>query len=401
MASVFPFRAWHPHPENIEKVSCPPYDVINTEEARALAENNPKSFLHVIRPEIDLPAGTPFNDEDVYKKGAENLRRFLRDGLLIQEQESNLYLYQLEWEGKTQTGIFCCVSVEEYDREVILKHELTRPHKEDDRTKHILAQQAHAEPVMLTYKEQPAVTKLQQDVIKNEKPLFSFKAADDVQHRLWKIIDAEPFIKKFKEVSRLYIADGHHRCKSASRAAHVLRKGNGELVEAFNYFPAVIFPASQMKVLAYNRLVHHLPEKFREKLYDRFDIIEDASPLPGAKGYISLFLDGEWLGLELRGIENARAVEKLDVYRLQKFILEPLLNIKDQRRDDNISFVGGIRGTHELEKKVMSGGAELAISLYPTAIEELIAVSDKGDLMPPKSTWFEPKLRSGLLVHTF
>lgn len=401
MASVFPFRSWHPRPDKVKKISSPPYDVVDTEEARKSAKNNPESFLHVIRPEIDLPTGTVFNDERVYEKGAENLRRFMNEDLLVQEQEPALYLYQLQWNNNIQTGLFCCVSVDEYDNETILKHELTRPAKEDDRTRHILTQQAHAEPVMLTYRRKPEIAELQNKAIKNQKPLFDFTAADGVKHRLWKISDDQLLCEAFKKVEHFYIADGHHRCKSASRAAHELRNESNNGKEAFNYFPAVIFPSSRMHILAYNRLIHNLPDTFFDQLQQRFEITEKTDPEPQKKGELSLYLKNRWIGIELPKVTNPNAAEKLDVYRLQEFLLEPLLNIKDQRRDENISFVGGSRGTGELEQRVESGKADLAISMYPTSIEELIAVSNEGLLMPPKSTWFEPKLRSGLLVHTF
>ena len=402
MASVFPFRPWRSHPENIKKISCPPYDVIDSDEARALAENNPKSFLHIIRPEIDFPSETAFNDQRVYAKGAQNLQRFMDEKILIQEQEPGLYLYQLVWQGKSQIGIFGCVSVDEYDNEIILKHELTRPAKEDDRTKHILAQQAHAEPVMLTYNEQSEITNIQNEVVQNKKPLFHFEAFDGVTHTLWKLENTKPLRNAFEKVDHFYIADGHHRCKSASRAAQELRnKDQNNDEEAFNYFPAVVFPSSQMHILAYNRLVHHIPKDFLNQLKKRFEIKKGADPEPQKKGDISLYINDIWYGLELPEIQKANAVETLDVYRLQEFLLEPLLGVKDQRRDENISFVGGIRGTTELEQQVNKGEADLAISLYPTAIEELMTVSNEGLLMPPKSTWFEPKLRSGLLVHSF
>ncbi len=399
MASIFPFRAWRPHSSKVKQISCPPYDVIDTDEARALAKNNSKNFLHIIRPEIDLPADTAFNDESVYKKGAENLQRFLDENLLIQEEQPSLYLYQLEREGSIQTGLFGCVSVEEYDNKIILKHELTQPDKEDDRTKHVLAQQAHAEPVMLTYGSRSDIQTLQNEIKAGNKHLFDFEAPNGVRHTLWKVENSEPFIDAFKKIERLYIADGHHRCKSASRAAHEMRNESDE--NAFNYFPAVLFPSSEMHILPYNRLIHQLPDNFEENLHKHFEITDSAKPSPPKKGDISLYLNNIWLGLTLPETNGEDSVEKLDVYRLQKFLLEPLLNITDQRRDENISFVGGSRGTKELEQRVDSGDTELAVSMFPTAIEELIAVSDEGGLMPPKSTWFEPKLRSGLLVHTF
>lgn len=402
MASIYPFRAWHPQPHNAETISCPPYDVIDTHEARTLAEGKPENFLHVIRPEIDLPEDMPFNHPNVYEKGADNLRHFIDQQILIQDGKPAIYLYQLKWQGNTQIGLFCCVSVDEYDNDVILKHELTRPDKEDDRTRHILTQQAHSEPVMVTYKDtQSKIETLQEEITALQQPMFDFEATDGVQHTIWKIEDDEPFIEAFRAVGHLYIADGHHRCKSASRAAHTLNEGETSRDQSFNFFPAVLFPASQMHILAYNRIIHHLPANFQQQLNKRFEVKENANPTPETKGAVSLYIEGKWLGIDLPEVEDANSVEKLDAHRLQQFILEPLLAITDQRLDKNISFVGGGRGVQELVKRVDSGNAALAISMYPTAIEELIMVSDEGELMPPKSTWFEPKLRSGLLVHTF
>ena len=403
MATVRPFKAWHPSPEKVQQISSPPYDVISVAEAREAAEGNPTSFLHIIRPEIDLPEGTPFNDDSVYQKGAENLRKFIEEGYLKQEQAPSLYIYQLKWNEKTQTGIFGCVSVADYDDEVILKHELTRPAKENDRTRHILEQQAQAEPVMLTCRDQDDISDMMAGYCRKHEPLFDFTAPDGIIHRLWKVDEPEAFEQAFAELNHLYIADGHHRCKAASRAAHQLRKQHGNTTgdEAFNYFPAVIFPMSQMNILAYNRIIFDVPDDFMAKLKQKFTVRDDVDPAPSQKGNVCIYTDGKWLQIELPEGKNPSTVERLDVYRLHHSILEPMLGIEDPRRDENIAFVGGIRGTEELEKRVDSGEADLAISMYPTAIEELVQVSDEGLLMPPKSTWFEPKLRSGLLVHTF
>jgi uncharacterized protein (DUF1015 family) len=403
MAAVFPFKAWHPSWKKVCQVSSLPYDVINTDEARQAAEGHPESFLHIIRPEIDLPEGTAFNDDQVYKKGAENLHQFLEDSILKQDPHDALFIYQLEWNGRTQTGVFGCVSVANYDEDIILKHELTRPAKEDDRTRHILEQQAHAEPVMLTCKDQSEVNNIIAAFYKNNQPLFDFTAPNGVTHRIWKMEDCESLVQAFAQLDHLYVADGHHRCKAASRAAHDLREKQHEKTEneAFNYFPAVIFPMSEMNVLAYNRIIFSIPDDFLEQVREQFTLKNEAGPKPAKKGDICFYLNGKWRQLSLPQADNPTVVEALDVYRLQHFLLEPLLGIKDPRNDENISFVGGIRGTDELEKRVDSSDAALAISMFPTSIEELVEVSDAGLLMPPKSTWFEPKLRSGLLVHTF
>ncbi len=403
MATIHPFKAWRPSPQNAKQVACVPYDVINTEEARSLAKGNQKSFLHVIRPEIDLGEDIDPHDDAVYEKGAQNLNQLIDSGSLEQEHKPCIYIYRLIRKGEPQTGIFTCVSVDDYDDEIILKHELTRPDKEDDRTRHILTQSAHAEPVMMTFKDTNSVKELIEQVINTEEPLYDFKAEDDVLHTIWRVDETETFEKAFASTNKLYIADGHHRCKSASRAAHERKSKNPDHNgdEEYNFFPAVLFPMDDMNILPYNRVVHNVPDKFLDMLKEHFELKEDADPEPSAKGTVSVYINGSWFGLELPLPENPTSVEQLDVHRLQAFILDPLLDISDPRRNENISFVGGIRGTNELEDLVNSGKADLAISMYPTAIEELVEVSDEGLLMPPKSTWFEPKLRSGLLVHTF
>jgi len=402
MAHLHPFKAWRPDPQNVEEIACVPYDVINIDEAEELAEGKPYSFLHVIRPEIDLPGGTDPYDNTVYEKGAENLSRFLSAGILQQEEEPCIYIYRLVWKERSQTGIFSCLSVQDYDDEVILKHELTRPAKEDDRTRHIITQQAHAEPVMITFKDDQATRQLI-DKIVEEEPLYDFQASDGVAHQLWKVEETAPFEDAFKHIPKLYIADGHHRCKSASRAAAEEREKNNQHTgnEEYNFFPAVVFPMSDMNIMAYNRVIHDIPDHFLSQLREKFDLTGDAKPRPSSKGDLSIYIEGKWHGLTLPQAENPNSVETLDAHRLQEFLLAPMLGITDPRRDENISFVGGIRGTRELEQLVDEGKGDMAVSMYPTQIEELVRVSDEGLLMPPKSTWFEPKLRSGLLVHTF
>jgi uncharacterized protein (DUF1015 family) len=265
-----------------------------------------------------------------------------------------------------------------------------------------MTQQAHAEPVMMTFKDDTKTGQLIEQTIQQE-PLFDFEAPDGVVHKLWKAADTDKFVEAFGDIEHLYIADGHHRCKSASRAAEQKRKENPDHTgdEEYNFFPAVLFPMSDMNILPYNRAVHSIPDDFLNTLQQNFDLTVDADPQPSEKGMVSIYIDGNWYGLELPLADDPTSVEQLDVHRLQEYLLSPLLDITDPRRDKNISFIGGIRGTEELEKLVNNGEADLAISMYPTSIEELVEVSDEGLLMPPKSTWFEPKLRSGLLVHTF
>ena len=305
--------------------------------------------------------------------------------------------------GRAQTGLFGCVAVGEYDDGTIVRHENTRPAKEDDRTRHILAQAAHAEPVMLTYRGDADVQRLTEEATGGE-PLYDFEAAD-VRHTLWKVDDPIPLVEAFGAVPLLYVADGHHRCKAASRAAAELRQAAEEGANPeFAFFPAVLFPVSEMRILPYNRIFRRLPEPseaFLDKLRDRFDVRPDAPPTPGAPGQVSVYLGGRWYGLDLAPSKQTDVSARLDVARLGEHLLEPLLGIADPRTDANLDFVGGIRGTGELERLVDEGKAAMAISMHPTSIDELLDVSDAAELMPPKSTWFEPKLRSGLLVHRF
>ena len=407
MAALHPFRAVRPLPQHVEEIASVPYDVVDSEEARQRAAGTPRSFLHVARPEIDLPPDTDVHDDAVYEQGAVNLRQFVEADYTLREDAPTVYVYRLVMDGREQTGIFGGVSVAEYDEGTIVKHEETRPTKEDDRTRHILSQQAHAEPVMLTYRDEESIHTLVSE-IQEQTPLYDFEADDGVRHTVWKAPAPDPLVDAFREVEHLYIADGHHRCKAASRAAAVLRQDEeeeGADVPGYELFTAVLFPMSHMHIMPYNRVVFDLPAsppQFLEQVADDFDLERDVEdPEPSEKGTVCLYLNGAWHRLVLPPPEGDRAVDHLDVSRLSAHLFEPRLGIADQRRDPSIDFVGGIRGTEELETHVDEGGAQLAISMYPTHIEELVAASDEGSLMPPKSTWFEPKLRSGLLVHDF
>lgn len=403
MAILHPFRALRPVPENVKEVASVPYDVINTEEARTLAEGKPQSFLHIIRPEIDLPVGTDEHADEVYEKGAANLKAYAQSDASIQESEPAVYVYRLIMEGRAQTGIFGCVAVSDYDDDVILKHEKTRPAKEDDRTRHLLAQRAHAEPVMLTFRDEPTVAEVIEQT-QQETPLYDFMADDGVQHTLWKVAHPDALLQAFAGIEKLYVADGHHRCKAASRAAEALADAPEKTPEV-DFFPAVLFPMSHMHIMAYNRVVYELPgtpAEFLETLRRNFTVTENAGQAaPDGPGAVCVYLGGSWHLVELPPSAQEGVAAQLDVARLNEHVLEPLLGIADVRTDPNIDFVGGIRGTEALERLVDKGTAQLALSMYPTSIEELVAVSDAGLLMPPKSTWFEPKLRSGLLVHLF
>lgn len=403
MAIIHPFRGWLPKPEKADEVASVPYDVISADEAAEQAEGKPDSFLHVIRPEIDLPEGTAFNDERVYEKGAQNLERLLSSDFYEQDEKHAIYIYQLEAGEHTQTGIFTCASVEDYDNDVILKHELTRPDKEDDRTRHITTQQAHAEPVMLTFRDTEDITFHIDKVTVTSPPFIEHKGDDGVIHRIWKVFSTVDFVAGFSKIQNLYIADGHHRCKAASRAAHELREESSNFPgeNEFDYFPVVLFPMDQMRILPYNRIVKNVGSETFEAMKREYKLEKTDLKSPARKGDVCIYYDNQWWLLTLPQSNGDTVVSTLDAARLQDYILKPFFKIENPRTDKNIDFVGGIRGTDELEKRVNSGDFDLAFSMYPTSIQELIDVSDQGELMPPKSTWFEPKLKSGLIIHTF
>lgn len=394
---IYPFKAFKPVSSKAAcKTSCPPYDVISTREASQLAEGNPDSFLNVIRPEIAFNDSTQIHDDAVYERGATELGRLLQSQQFIQDTDASIYVYRMEVQGVGSSGIFTCVGVDDYDNNSILKHELTRPDKEDDRTRHIVEQQAHAEPVMLLHESDDNVRRLIASTI-HENALIDFMAEDGVRHQIWKVENAGNAVSVFSRIRRFYVADGHHRCAAASRAAkQVPETGESQV------FPAAIFSSEEMNLMAYNRVVLNASEAQINRLFEDFDVLSEGSVVPDKKGSVCIYASGKWRTIQLRSaLGKATPVDKLDAQRLQTQILSPVFGIEDPRTDQNIRFVGGIRGTEELEKMVDSGKASLAFSMYPTSIQELMAVSDAGLLMPPKSTWFEPKLRSGLLIHTF
>lgn len=406
MATIRPFRALRPPPDRAKVVSSVPYDVVNTEEARTLAQGNSLSFLHVSRPEIDLAEGTdPYNDS-VYRKAVENFQELIKTCPLEKETEPSLYLYRLIMGEHRQIGVVACSSIDEYDRDDIRKHERTRRDKEDDRTRHMVMLRAQTGPVFLTYRQRPEIDELVSQEITRDH-LYDFAASDGVRHTVWRISEAGPFVEGFADVPLLYIADGHHRAASASRARAELKEQSFSHTgkEDYNYFLTVIFPDSQLQILAYNRVVRDLNglsrEDFLKQVSRQFRITENGRPSPSQRGHWSMYLDGRWYGLELapEATLPVGTVASLDVSVLQDRLLDPILGIKDIRTDKRIDFVGGLRGTKELERLVNEGKAAVAFSLFPTTVEELLLVSDAGEIMPPKSTWFEPKLRDGLLIH--
>ena len=412
MAVVKPFRGLRPNKEFAEKVAAPPYDVINSAEARELAKDNPLSFLHITKPEIDLAHDVNLYDYAVYAKGAENLKKFRAEAILVQDAKPCFYLYQQIMDEHKQVGLVAGASVAEYDQNKIKKHELTRIEKEDDRLQHILSLSAQTGPVFLTYRAKPAINAFINRLIEAE-PEYDFTSSDGIRHTLWVVSD-EAAIKRieddFAEIPELYVADGHHRSAAASRACARLSGENpghrGD--EAYNYFLTVIFPHNQMQILDYNRIVADLnglsKDEFIDQVRTRF-LIREYTNIRGYKPMVKhdfgMYLDRAWYRLSaIPGTwDDSDPQQRLDVSLLYENLLKPVLNIGDPRTDKRIDFVGGMRGLNELKKRVNSGEMAVAFSMFPTRIEDLIAIADAGLIMPPKSTWFEPKLRSGLVTH--
>ena len=402
MSSIFPFRALRPTPDSAARVAAVPYDVVNTEEARALASGNSVSFLHVSRAEIDLPAGTDVHSDQVYDKAVKNFEALKREAPLVVEDVPSAYVYRLRMGGHLQTGIAACYSIAEYESDVIKKHEYTRRDKEDDRTRHMLDLRAQTGPVFLTYRASSTVDAIVERAT-SSRPLFDFEAVDGVQHTIWRMQpDAQGELESaFRAIPALYIADGHHRAASAARVARQLRQASG--TGEWGTFLGVAFPHNQVQVLPYNRIVRslgsHTPQSFLAELRKHFTV-KQGPPVPVRKGEVAMFLDGCWNTIELTvPREGLAQADPLDVTRLQEVILTPLLGILDPRTDPRIDFVGGVRGTAALEELVRSGSAAVAFSLHPVSVADLMAICDAGGIMPPKSTWFEPKLRDGLLSH--
>ena len=407
MSKVRAFRAYRPRPDLASQVASFPYDVINSEEARELAAGNPYTFLHVGKPEIDLDPSVPLYDDRVYQKGRDNLYALIRDGVLIHDDKPHLYVYQQKMGDHVQAGIVGLCSVKEYEEDLIKKHEFTRKDKEDDRTRHVRDQNANAEPVFLTYQARKDIDRIV-DQVRAQKPLYDIVTSDGIGHTVWSVEDdgwRSQLETLFLAVPALYVADGHHRTAAAVRTGQALRQTSpshtGE--EPFEYFMAVVFPHDQLQIMDYNRVVKDLngltPEAFLRKVSEKFDVSDAPGPKPEAKTTFGMYLGGKWYRLSAKpGTYPAGdPVKGLDVSILQDNLLAPVLGIADPRTDKRVDFVGGIRGMKELEKRVDEGWA-VAFSLFPTSLDQLMAVADSGQVMPPKSTWFEPKLRSGLLV---
>jgi uncharacterized protein (DUF1015 family) len=408
MSRIYPFQALRPTPQTAARVAAVPYDVVNADEARVLAAGNPISFLHVSRPEIDLPSGIDPHGDAVYEQAERSFAALRSAAPLVVEDEPGFYVYRLTMGAHVQAGVAACFSIDEYEHGLIKKHEKTRPDKEDDRTRHMMAIRAQTGPVFLTYKASDAVDAVVERVT-NGASLFDFVAPDRIKHEIWRVPSHEHhhLQSAFGALRALYIADGHHRAASAARARRALSEREGaaghSLLECDTVL-AVAFPDNQMQVLPYHRVVRDLnglsAAEFVERLGARLKIEEGGSPSRQQKGQVGMYLDGKWWTVNLGASSTAAdSSASLDVSRLQDEVLAPILVIHDVRTDKRIDFVGGIRGTGELERLVNSGQSAVAFSLFPVSVDDLMRIADAGGIMPPKSTWFEPKLRDGLLSH--
>ncbi len=410
MVRILPFKGVRPAQQFVVEMSAPPYDVINSEEARGLAKGKEKSYLRISRPEVDFPPTVDEHDDKVYAKGKINYDLFKKNGWLLTDSKPNYYIYKQTMGVHTQIGIVAVADVEDYDTGRIKKHEFTRPDKEDDRTRHVDEVSANTEPVFFTYKANSTIDNFTAKWMKEKTPEYDFSSDDGVHHVLWKCDEPES-VKSletcFGATPVMYIADGHHRSAAASRVCKMRKDRNAKHTgkEEYNTFLTVVFPDDQMNIMAYNRVVKdlngHTTESFLRKISDKFEVVPNAADLPGGNLAFSMYMEGKWYLLKARAhsFDENDAVKRLDASILQENLLQPLLGIENPRTDTRINFVGGIRGTKELMKLVDSGKYKVAFSLHPVTIAQLMAVADSGQVMPPKSTWFEPKLRSGLFIH--
>lgn len=412
MLRVYPFTAFRPRPDLAKAVASVPYDVVDRAESRALGEGKPDNFIHVVRPDADLPDSVDAYDDRVYAKARENLQGMIARGVMIKDDARRMYLYRqaamIAGRHQSQAGIMCLGDVIDYDEDRIKKHEKTRPDKEDDRVRSVLELGAHAEPVFLAFRPHAGLRMVIDDTIKTS-PIYDFTSDDGVQHTLWALDNWQPVVDAFRSMPAAYVADGHHRTAAASRAAAARRAKNPRHTgdEEYNRYLAVLFPSDDLRILPYHRVVSELngltQAQFLEEVSKVCRVTPTADPNPPASGAFAMYLnDGQgWrmCAFPADRIDRSDAVRSLDVSLLTEHVLEPILGIRDLRTDKRIDFVGGIRGHAELEKRVNSGRAAAAFCMHPTTMDQLLAVADAGMMMPPKSTWFEPKLRSGLLVH--
>lgn len=393
-------------PEKAKQVSCVPYDVPYDAEVRATIGQNPDSFLRVTRAEAEFAEGADPDAVSIFERSKQNLERFIKDGILVQDTENAVYVYQLAAAGHTQTGVVACCAIDDYDAGVIKKHEKTRPDKVADRTGHMLAVGAQTGLIFLAFRNTEVIRNLIADAIQN-KPIYDFQCPEYIGQKVWRINDTAPWVAAFGELPAIYIADGHHRAESAKLARDTMRDANPKHTgtEEYNYVVAGIFPAEDLHIMPYNRVVKDLngmgEDGFLAKIGDSFVVNETDEKAPQTRGQICMYLSSKWYNLRsnVQYVRAPDAIESLDVSILQNFLLTPVLGISDPRTDSRIAFVGGARGTDELERMVNAGEAKAAFSMYPTTMDDLFAVSDMGEIMPPKSTWFEPKLKDGLLVH--
>ena len=411
MATIRPFRAYRPAPGLEDKIAALPYDVVNTEEAAAIAHADPYTFLRVDRAEIDLAPGTDPHDELVYKKAKENLDRMITEEQFIRDDKPCFYIYRLIRDGKAQTGLAATVSTQEYESGIIKKHELTRADKERDRINHISATGAHTGPIFITYRRDESIESIINGIAENDPPIYDFTCEDGVTHTMWKIDDGDTIsllTGAFGQIPNLYIADGHHRNAAAAAIADQRKLENPAHTgsEGYNFYLAVLFPDDELTVLDYNRVVKDLAgmseTEFLTEVKTQFEV-ENVTDMydakPKAPSRFGMYLSGRWYMLRPLEPLSDDPVKSLDVSVLQDRLLSPILKIGDPRTDARIDFIGGIRGLSELEKRVDSGDAAVAFAMYPTSVSQLMNIADENEIMPPKSTWFEPKLRSGLLIH--
>ncbi|MDO4544674.1 MAG: DUF1015 family protein [Bacillota bacterium] len=412
MATVRPFRAIRPEKKYAEKVISLPYDVMNRKEAAAMAEGNPYSFLHICRSEIDLPQQEDPYDRSVYEKAKANIAGYLADGVFLQEEGPALYIYRQVMDGRVQTGIVGCVAVDEYQNNTIKKHEFTRVEKEKDRINHFDVCDANTEPVFLTYRDDKRIRTLVEGFASSHEPVYDLTSEDGIRHTLWVIKEKDTtdnLSELFEQIPALYIADGHHRSASACKVGLKRREENPDYTgqEEFNFFMAVIFPDNDLKIFDYNRVVKDLngnsPEEFPDKIRQAgFTVTDMGTEIyhPEGKHIFAMYLEGKWYKLEAQEqIVPDHVIDSLDVAILQNNVLSPILGIEDPRTDKRIDFVGGIRGLEELKKRA-DDDMKVAFAVYPVDVEDLLRVADNDMVMPPKSTWFEPKLGSGLFMHS-
>jgi uncharacterized protein (DUF1015 family) len=403
---IKPFRALRPVADKAKTVACVPYDVIYESEARALIEERPASFLRVTRPEAEFPKAENPSQEEILNRAKENLEWFINENILAHEAEPAFYIYRLSTGTHSQTGIVACCSLDEYELGEIKKHEKTRPDKVEDRTAHMLAVGAQTGLIFLAFRNTEKTRELFAEAVQN-KPIYDFQCEAGVQHTVWEILQTEDWSEAFKEVPAIYVADGHHRIESANLARKKLREQNAEHTgaEDYNFVVAGVFPSEDLKILAYNRVVKDLnglsEEEFLQKISENFIVTEIAEKEPQERRNFCMYINGKWYHLRfaVEYIREPDPIENLDVSILQNYVLSPILGIDDPRTNERISFVGGSRGTDELERMVDAGEGKVAFSMFPTTMDDLFAVADMNEIMPPKSTWFEPKLKDGLLIH--